>query len=165
MKYETVLCLDPSGAFQEGKGTSGWVLFEKNIPTQFGAIYAAEFDSAFKYWRTHTGLIHDMDRRYGIAVVVEDYLLYANEIQSQINSRMETCQLLGVLKYYCGDHDINIFTQRASEVKQRWSDHVLLAKGILTKPSNRLLLNGLPTQEHIRDALRHGMHFTTFYNK
>lgn len=165
MKYEHILSLDPSGAFKEGKGTSGWVLFEQNKPVDFAAIFATQHSTTFEYWRAHIGLIYNLHQQYNIAVVAEDYLLYANEARAQINSRFETCQLLGVLKYYCAEHDIPIFMQRASDVKKRWSDHVLLAKGILVKSDNRLLLNGKPTMEHIRDALRHGVHFTTFYNQ
>ena len=57
-----VLALDPSGAFKEGLGTTGWCLFDQHTDkiVKFGFIYAGNFATQFKYWDEHIQLIDSL---------------------------------------------------------------------------------------------------------
>lgn len=161
-----VLALDPSGNFLEGKGVTGWCVMKKTKGyldiVKSGVIRAEDFDTSIDYYTAHINLIDKMDRNYNdlttkpkkLHVVIEDYRLYANKASSQINSRMETCQLIGILKYHCYRCNIPYTLQMASEVKTRWTDGRLINKGL-----------SLPTTKesrHIKDAIRHAAHFIYF---
>lgn len=121
-----------------------------------GLIEAKKYDTDMKYYQAHLKLIDKMSERYkdNFILVMEDYLLYAKRAQSQTNSRMETCKLIGVVQYYCFEHKIDCVLQTAAQVKKRWSDEILEHEGI-----------ELPTthaERHARDAIRHAMHYTYF---
>ena len=95
-----ILAIDPSGNFKEGRGTTGWCLFDikTNKIIKFGVITAADYKDQFKYWDAHITLIDSLSG-YKPEVVMEDYLLYSNRAEAQTNSRLETPQLLGIIKY------------------------------------------------------------------
>ena len=95
-----VLAIDPSGNYQEGLGTTGWCLLDvvTNKVCKFGSIYAGDYSCQFQYWDAHVQLI-DSVSGYHPDVVIEDYLLYSNRAEAQTNSRLETPQLIGIIKY------------------------------------------------------------------
>jgi hypothetical protein len=107
-----------------------------------------------------------MAKRYGkdLHIVIEEYLLYGQNAASHTNSRMETSQLIGILRYMAFLADVPVKMQTASLVSNRWADSVLTA--------NKLLVNGkfpnipdfIPC-EHEIDAFRHAWHFATFGDK
>ena len=167
--HDFILALDPSGAFMEGKGTTGWCLMDARVNQIVftGYISAVQYDSDVAYWDAHLDLIADLRTHYNVALLVEDYLLYAHKADEQINSRFETSQLLGVIKHYAYLQEIPIYMQRAAEVKTRWNNTVLLHKGILKQRNRRMYLtsNGEAVCKHELDAIRHAMHYCTFYNK
>lgn len=165
-----ILALDPSGSFYEGKGTTGWCLFDTNqnkILTT-GDICATKYPAMEQYWHQHCLLIEDMHKAYGsnLFVVMEDYLLYGDKVHSQINSRMETPKLIGLLQYFCWKEYIPYYMQTASEVKNRWTDAILEHKGYIKLEKRRYVVNttGEPQliHRHCRDAIRHAVHFSTF---
>ena len=151
-----ILALDPSGSFHEGKGTTGWCLMFHGKLIKYGLIEAKSYDSDMQYYKAHLNLINRMNTCYpgNLDVVIEDYLLYAKRTSSQINSRMETCKLIGIIQYYCFTHKLDYVMQTASQVKKRWSDEVLEHEG--------LDLPQTYTERHARDAIRHAMHYTYF---
>lgn len=165
MKY--ILALDPSGSFYEGKGTTGWVLMDARKNGKLlksGTICAKDYSNMMEYFRAHISLLEHINYTYGgprlgygpyeaypLRVVIEDYRLYGSKAHSQINSNLETSQLIGVLKYWCYMHGVIYKMQMASEVKQRWSDSVLKHYNI-----------ELPKSRHAKDALRHAMHYMKF---
>lgn len=155
-----ILSFDPSGNFIEGKGTTGWAYAEDNEEvTMIGEIKSIEFSTTEEYWNKHTSLIKDFKPNY---VVIEGYRLYnhrGKEASIQANSTLETPQLIGVLRHYCWLCGIPATIQYASQVKSRWSDKVLQAKGILDK---RNRFKGEQTNKHKRDALRHLLHFERY---
>lgn len=169
--YKTILALDPSGNFYEGKGTTGWCIFDcvKNAVSDTGYIAANNYNSMEEYWHAHIKLIDQMKKKHkSFTVVIEDYLLYQTKLDSQIHSRMETPKLIGLLQYYLWMQNIPYYMQTASEVKKRWSDEVLLHKQIITPLSKGV---GIPKQprklinRHCKDSIRHAVHYNTFYNK
>lgn len=165
-KYKThILAIDPSGNFHEGKGTTGWVLMdttEKLIAR--GLIMAKDFNSAEEYWDAHIDLLqYNFDRHNDVLmVIIEDYQLYSNRAENQINSRMETCRLIGLLQWYCWSNRQAYKMENASVVKTRWSDEILINENILFKEPNETYIHagsGLILAIHTRDALRHALHF------
>lgn len=91
---------------------------------------------------------------------MEDYILYKQKAMGQVNSRMETPKLIGIIQQWCYTNDVPYVTQLANEVKSRWSDSILEWKGIIKRKGNRYVLN-----EHIRDSIRHAVHYATFKNR
>ena len=170
-RYNYILALDPSGSYYEGKGTTGYCLFD-TIRQRFvfcGSIYAKDFSDMEAYWNGVIELVYATARTHKkLIVVCEDYLLYAARIQSQINSRMETPKLIGCLQWFCYMHNIPYHMQTASEVKNRWSNDILVYKNYI-RPYGR---GYKPTSgnidtytHHSLDAIRHAVHFNTFKNE
>lgn len=160
-----VLGIDPSGSYYEGKGTTGWAIFESEGRKliRYGNIKAADYAEVSAYYKAVSDLI-----KPGMCVVIEEYLLYADKAKSQINSKMETSKLIGYLQMYCYEHDIYFRMQLAGEVVKRWADYILEHKGIITKQHGTKSVYfalGRKTNEHERDAMRHCMHYITFKMK
>ena len=169
--YRYLLALDPSGSFYEGKGTTGWCVFDtkKNTFVTCGSIFAKNYNCAEEYWNSVIELIVYWHRKYGndMMLVCEDYLLYANKLQDQINSRMETCKLIGAIQLQCYKRNIYYYMQTAAEVKTRWANNILEHKGYI-RPYRR---GYIPTSgntdgytHHTLDAIRHAIHYATFKN-
>lgn len=166
MNRNYVLAFDPSGNWFEGKGTTGWCLYDlkTNKVVKFGFISASAYVSQVRYWDAHIDLIDGL-AGYKPILVIEGYRLYGDVATAQINSQLETPQLIGAIKYEAWQRGMPIITQTASEVKLRWKDETLIHKGVFEKDGNTIKLNGYPTSDHIRDAVRHAIHFATYKNK
>ena len=168
--YEFILALDPSGSFKEGKGTTGWCIMEsladKIVKT--GNISAKKYNQQESYWQAHVTLLKENQKKYKtrLIIVIEDYLLYGDKAQNQINSRMETSKLIGLLQYQCFVQKLPYIMQTAGQVKSRWADKILHHKGYLKYYKKKLVLPS--TEEyidnHCKDAIRHAVHFNTFKN-
>lgn len=171
MSYEFILAIDPSGSYTEGKGTTGWCVLNvsDNIISVSGNIDANKYSCAEAYWGQHLNLVGEFKKRYKdrFIVVIEDYFLYANKAVEQINSRMETPKVIGVLQYYCWQHHIPYVMQSAAQVKSRWTDEILDYKGYIRKRGNKCYIPGTKQaiDRHCKDAIRHAIHYATFKNK
>lgn len=161
---QVVLALDPSGNYNEGKGVTGWCISNDGYIFSAGQIYAAEYPSQMEYWTRVLGLISSYKEKCTgkFQVVCEDYRLYASASESQINSNLETPQLIGAIKIFCHANEIPIAMQMASEVKLRWSDEVLKAKGILTMEGRTKRIGKIIIEHHSLDAVRHCVHYNMF---
>ena len=135
-----------------------------------GSIFAKHYISAEEYWDGILKLICEVNKEHPgqVIVVCEDYLLYATKLKDQINSRMETPKLIGVLQHYCYCKHIPYYMQTAAEVKKRWTDEILVYKKYI-KPYRR---GYRPTSgitdtytHHSLDAIRHAVHYATFKNR
>jgi hypothetical protein len=169
-KSRIILAIDPSGSFEEGKGTTGWCVFDTTTLTvlTIGEISASHYTCAELYWQAHTELILQSYSNYKdkLIIVCEDYILYANKAQSQINSRMETPKLIAIIQQYAYKLKIKIYLQLAGLVASRWCDDILEHKGYIRKSGRQYFLDD-PDKEiflsqHERDALRHALHFSYF---
>ncbi|QWE49741.1 resolvase [Paenibacillus phage SV21] len=157
----TILALDISGNFEEGKGTTG-VAFLREGDIGLGTISSTKDKSAESYWGS---IIETIDRLAPEHLVVEGYRLYHHKGKSsnvQANSILETPQLLGVIRYHCFKEGINLVIQYAKDVKTRWSEDVLCAKGYLEKKGNRYYHDEYLVNTHMRDALKHLLHFEKY---
>ena len=169
-KYRYTMGIDPSGAFHEGKGTTGWCVLDNrtNKVLRIGTISAKEYKTNVEYWQAHLEKIAWISKHYkSLAISIEDYILYKNHAMSQVNSQLETVQLLGIIKYHCFLHNLDYFIRPAVAVKKRWSDDILLHKEIVIKVGARFMLPDKKEVicEHERDSIRHALHFNTFENK
>ena len=151
MRYKYIFALDPSGNWNEGKGTTGWVLMDcKERLLERGYITAKQYECPGE-----------------LIVVMEDYVLYRERSREQTNSRMETCRLLGLLQWYCWKLKQPYTIQMASAVKHRWSDELLIREHIVYKNNKDIvhtesnLSLGLI---HTRDAFRHALHYAVCRN-
>ena len=160
-----ILALDVSGNFEEGKGTTGIALIEDGKIIELNEIKAKDYESAEEYWNFHLNYIHQVPHDY---LVIEGYRLYnhaGNKASTQAQSILETPQLIGVIRHYCYIHMKSLAIQYASEVKTRWAEKILVAKGYLEQKGNRYYWNGKPTNQHQRDALKHALHFERYGKK
>lgn len=171
IKYDFIVALDPSGAYDEGKGTTGWAVFNAldNKIYNAGHICAVSHDTRFGYYDAHVCLLRKFHQRYEnrMCVVMEDYRLYASRATTHIHSRMETCHLIGVLEYFCEANNIPIYFQGATLVKHRWTNEILKYKGLLKVHKQKLIIpnTSIYVDRHMIDAVRHAIHFATFSNK
>lgn len=156
---QRIISFDPSGNFKEGKGVTGICYVEDNEVVMLGELKASLFKTAEAYWLAHNVLIAQWEPDY---MVMEGFKLYGSKKNEQVNSELETPQIIGVIKVFCYENDIPLAVQFASEVKTRWSDEVLFQKGILNKKGARYLWKGQETSNHKRDSLRHALHFMRY---
>lgn len=170
MNYDYILAIDPSGNFEEGKGTTGICGFacKDNCIDKTLDIHASAFNSKEAYWQAHTDLIQQViDALPNTIVIIEDFTLDPRRAMQQSHSKMETPKLIGILQLYCKQHEIPYKMQRAVEVKNRWADHILEFKKYIVKKNRMYYLPNAtkPISRHCKDAIRHAVHFATFYNK
>lgn len=169
MHFNRILALDPSGSFYEGKGTTGWCLFDANTFTclNTGSIFAKHHRSMEEYWDAVITLIETFVDSNTL-IVCEDYLLYATKLTEQINSRMETPKLIGVIQHHCWKTQRPYYMQTAGEVKNRWNNEILAYKGYIVQQGRnwRPATGSYDTYtHHSLDAIRHAVHYATFRNK
>lgn len=169
--YPYILALDPSGSFEEGKGTTGWVLTKGNGDLmRAGKVDAVEYPCAEEYWLAHTDLLDEMYDKYGndLLVVCEDFVLYPDRAGAQSYSKMETSRLIGIIQMRCYNNKTPLEFQKAAEIKKRWAESVLMRYGYLKKRDRGYYIRRgdewLRTNKHILDAYRHAIHYTTFKN-
>lgn len=167
-KHRYVLALDPSGNWVEGKGTTGVCLYD-NHKKQYStlSLHAKDYACQEAYWDAHIFMLQEHLNKYGnkLVVVVEDYILYAQKANNQINSYLETPRLIGVLQWFCYTKQIPCYLEPASAVKNRWNNSVLEHKNIIVKTKQGFTLNDKPINRHCLDAIRHATHYDTFMNK
>ena len=158
-----VLALDPSGSYKEGLGTTGWCLLDlKSMKiVKFGYISAASYSAQFPYWDAHISLIDSL-AGFHPDIVIEDYLLYGERAYAQINSRLETPQLLGIIKYETYKRGLFVYIQTALQVKIRWSDEILVRKGIIREEHGSYYIGTTRLSSHVKDAIRHAYHYATY---
>lgn len=166
-----VLSFDPSGEFTRGKGTTGWCVMDclTTDVLQIGTISARDFDEKYAYWDEHIQLIRRMYKQYGskLGVTVEDYILYKQRVDAQINSNFETCRVIGIIEHYCWSNMINCNLRFAVAAKTRWTDEILEHKGIIKPCLGGYIVDCAKDHllaTHELDAIRHAAHYTAFEN-
>lgn len=164
------MAIDPSGNFEEGKGTTGTCGFNCTENLIFGTndIHASAYTNKEEYWQAHLSLIEKFVSVFENAIVIiEDFTLDPRRAMQQSHSKMETPKLIGILQLYCKQNNIPYKMQRAVEVKNRWADHILEFKKYIVKKNRMYYLpdRDKPISRHCKDAIRHAVHFATFYNK
>ncbi len=161
-----IIGLDPSGNFSEGNGTTGICVLSEI--TRVFDIPAVIYDTAEEYWQAHIRFLEGYQMMHpDMEVVMEGYRLYGHKTATQINSTLETPQLIGVIKYWCYTNGVPLKIQFASDVKNRWSDSVLEKLGVIEIVNTRRKLksSGQWLNNHKTDALRHALHYRSYGKK
>lgn len=163
-----ILAFDPSGNWLEGKGTTGWCVYntaDQKI-ARAGNISASKYACPERYWQEHVKLLDECYNRYKnkMVVVIEDYVLYASKAQNQINSKLETPRLIGILQLWCFNHSVYTIIEPASLVKARWTNEILHYKGYIKKSGKSYVIPNVDANvtRHCLDAVRHAVHVATF---
>src|ERR1700741_913802 len=86
-----ILSLDPSGNYNEGKGTTG---FAKRLDgsVKLGYIKATDYNSREAYWFAHRELF---EKTFPDVLVIESYRLFGHKAKQQSGSSLETPMLIG----------------------------------------------------------------------
>ena len=148
------LAFDPSGNFENGKGTSGWCAFINNEIT-IGTIAAEDSATIEEHFIKHIELI---DNSNVDVLVCESYRLQGNKAMQQTGSSLETPQLIGAIRLACYNKRIKFVLQEPSQ-KVRFSDDMLVEMNVLTKKGRSYFFEGQLTTLHERDAIRHALIF------
>ena len=169
MNYKNIIAIDPSGNFEEGKGTTGTCIFDcvNNKITALRDISAKNYKTKEEYWQAHIDyLTTALETFKDSMVVIEDFTLDPRRAMQQSHSKMETPKIIGILQLFCQQHQIEYRMQRAVEVKNRWADHILEFKNYIEKRNRMYYLPYAknPMSRHCKDAIRHAVHCATFYN-
>lgn len=154
-----ILSIDPSGNYEEGKGTTGYVLMQLNDDMSYevlevGDIKGGAYNTRLDYWSAHLKLLHP---KYADHIVIEDFRLYNHSgmaAATQSHSLMETPRLLGLLEHTCYLTKKPCTMQMASQQKP-WSDSILVELGLLHKVAKRFYLGDKPINDHQRSAFKH----------
>ena len=171
LKHYYVLAFDPSGEFTKGKGTTGWCVM--NCVTtkveQVDTISARDYKTKYEYWDAHVQLIRRFLKQYGsnLAISVEDYILYKQRAEAQINSNFETVRLIGILEYFCYNNAVDIHLRNAVAAKTRWTNEILEHKNIIQPCLGGYICEGVTDHllaTHELDAIRHAAHYAAFEN-
>lgn len=163
-----IIAIDVSGNWNEGKGTTGLCYADKNGKLlTVNQISATDYKSPEAYWNAHLMEIKENSVWINdpLEVVMEGFRLYSHKKNEQVNSQFETPQVIGVIRHWCYANGVPLKIQFASEVKTRWSDKVLEAKGIIevkNKIATRRYFNGQLLNNHKTDAIRHMMHYISY---
>jgi hypothetical protein len=155
---KTILAIDPSGNFTEGKGKTGFVLFMESGAEgntfKFGTLKAEDYATRVDYWYDIAILIAVEKPN---TLIVEDYRLYntpATSASVQSFSQMETPRLLGVIEQTAVMNEIPVVFQMAN-MTTPYSDDKLQKLGIIKKEKNRWWFKDQAINDHERSALRH----------
>lgn len=146
------IAVDPSGNFKEGKGTTGWAVFEDGELKEFGEVKASNYSTQLDYWNDIIGIL----TKYS-TVVCESYRLQPSKSMAQSWSALETPQLIGVIRYT----NKNVIFQDPV-IKKRFTDEILVSKGIVEKENKLYKVHGRITNDHMRDAIRHGLYHVNY---
>lgn len=169
MKYKYIIALDPSGNFEEGKGTTGCCLFsaEKKDIISTWNIRASKYKSKEEYWNAHLHYLKQFMELYKNAIIVmEDFTLNPKRALQQSYSKMETSKLIGVIQMACAENKWPLKMQLPVEAKSRWPDSILEHKHLIKRLNKGYATNsGQVISRHEKDAIRHAVHYATFYNK
>jgi hypothetical protein len=134
-----------------------------------GSLFAKDYETAEAYWQSVIDIIDYWVRltKHNTIIVCEDYLLYASKLSDQINSRMETCKLIGAIQLHCYKKHIIYHMQPAAEVKKRWANNILEYKGYIKTYRKGYRPTSGDTEtytHHTLDAIRHAIHYHMFKN-
>lgn len=144
--------IDPSGNYEEGHGTTGIGYFEDSKLYAFCDVAAKDFLQVELYWKEVADRLLGGDPQ---TIVCESFRLQKAKAGVQIGSWLETPQMIGYLRMRCFARNIKWVYQNPQD-KVRVSDAILEHLGVLTRKVNRYYALGTMTNDHIRDAIRHG---------
>lgn len=169
MRTKYIIGIDPSGAFNEGKGTTGLAVLNAttNEIAYTGWIAAVNFPTLEAYFDAHVEWLADCVQRYqDVVVSIEDYILYADHATAHTNTHLETSQLLGLIKWWCYKNNIVYTIRPAAAVKSRFTNNILKREGYVVERRGGKLFTKVRTSNnlsnHELDAIRHAAYCYKF---
>ncbi len=168
-----LIAIDPSGNFEEGKGTTGIAVFVHGELLGTTVLSASDYDTAEHYWYSHSTAIRALSsvhmtegEKYEdvVEVVCESYKLQKQKAIQQSGSWLETPQLIGYMRVAVAQNNIPFIFQDPP-IKTRFNDSVLEKLGVVEKRGRSYFRNDLPITMHERDAIRHGMYYIRYGKK
>ena len=158
-----IIAIDISGNYLwlEGKGTTGYCIGDEegNI-IEIGEVKASDYTNRMEYTDAVFNVV--FKKNSVDMIVCENFRLYAHKAKAQIHSLLETPRIIGALEYIAWKEPKPIYFQMASDVKQRFSDEIMLEKNIIQKHKNAYYFNFIKTNDHMRDAMRHFYYFVKY---
>lgn len=159
------IAIDPSGNFVEGKGHTGIAcMLNEDVHTlATKSINAKSYDDRCTYWDdilSTIRTIHESGQK--LQVVIESYVMRMNGFT--IGKMPETAMLIGVLVFYCEQHDIPYYLQQPSQAKSRFKDELLpkYFPDLELRETGKYYLHGKLTNDHERDAIKHLLFFKKY---
>ena len=169
MKAKYIIGIDPSGAFNEGKGTTGLAVLNAttNEIAYTGWIAAVNFPTLEAYFDAHIEWLADCVQRYqDVVVSIEDYILYADHATTHTNTHLEPSQLLGLIKWWCYKNNIVYTIRPAAAVKSRFTNNILKREGYVIERRGGKLFTKIRMSNnlsnHELDAIRHAAYCYKF---
>lgn len=169
MRAKYIIGIDPSGAFNEGKGTTGLAVLNAttNEIAYTGWIAAVNFPTLEAYFDAHIEWLADCVQRYqDVVVSIEDYILYADHATAHTNTHLETSQLLGLIKWWCYKNNIVYTIRPAAAVKSRFTNNILKREGYVVERRGGKLFTKVRMSNnlsnHELDAIRHAAYCYKF---
>lgn len=169
MRAKYIIGIDPSGAFNEGKGTTGLAVLNTytNEIAYTGWIAAVNFPTLEAYFDAHIEWLADCVQRYqDVVVSIEDYILYADHATAHTNTHLETSQLLGLIKWWCYKNNIVYTIRPAAAVKSRFTNNILKREGYIFEAAGGKLFTKVRKSNnlsnHELDAIRHAAYCYKF---
>lgn len=161
--------MDPSGNFEEGKGTTGIAVLDPyGHLVEAVEIEAKEYDSMLCYWAGVLEYVNSLRVYFKetykghIALSIEDYVLYQHKALSQSNSKLETSKLIGALMMWAHNNQVPVYMRNASIAKKRWTNEILEFAGYLGPDGSMPNKPGQRVPKHAMDAVRHAVHCHNF---
>lgn len=159
--------IDPSGSFTEGKGHTGiaWMENDDWDSLTLKDVAAKDYSSRFIYWRS---IIDEIKRQAflkgkdNIEVIIESFQIRTNGFL--MGKMPETIMLIGAIVWELDYLGIKYTFQTPSQAKGRFKDDSLCTHipNFEKRDTGRYYFKGKPTNDHIRDALKHLLYFKRY---
>ena len=155
-----ITAIDPSGNFDEGKGTTGIIVAKWNKGQKWPTIEKLVSIKAIKY-KSKQAYYNDILYfiPFSNVVVIEDFTLRPNVAKSLKGSILETVRLIAILETKCREFGLKCILQQAAHAKAKWTNKLLLNHKLIKKHGNGFMINEKKIDKHILDALRHLLYF------
>lgn len=164
---KTILAIDPSGNFTDGKGKTGIAICYGDLNTvRTHTVAAKDYMSRKDYWNGVLDWIRKLARQQEssgrkLHVVVEKFVTRNNGFTT--GKMQETPMLIGCITQLCDELEVPIAFQTPSQAKKRYPDEILLTKlDQMSHVGSRWYLGTFQTNDHERDALRHMLYYINY---
>lgn len=148
------VAIDPSGNFDSGKGHTGIATMDgcdfNTIAVQ--SVNAKDYATRLEYWNA---VLDTAIQTVPCMYVIESYVVRSNGFT--IGKMPETAMLIGVLIHRLETLGLPYVFQSPSMAKTRFKDDLLpyYIPKFIKNEHGRYMLDGKPTNDHERDALKH----------
>ncbi len=160
------MAIDPSGSYNEGKGSTGIALMYGDDMTNLTSydIKAKHFENRHDYWKEI--MSHPILLSKNITVIIETFVVRSNGFL--VGKMPETSLFIGALVWELEKRNIPYVFQNPSQAKTRFKDENLgkyLTNYEIRKDKrgrNLYYLNDKQLNDHQRDAIKHLLYYKRY---